>query len=157
MLPWIRRGILSYLVVHMRTLFYNDSLPSWFCIEIVFEYWAVHFQIFRGFRGWGHRIFEEFCRLIYTVFLLSKQVEILVIKINSVLISYKSDSSSKASNAFRSKSVSSPFSHSESLPELQSCWVSTKYFDFKTAMSALVEFKIALFSSPSVSINGSIF
>ena len=65
-------------------------------------------------------------------------------KIRVLKQSYKSGSSSKASNAFRSKSISSPFSHSESLPESQSCWVSTEYFDFKTAMSASVALKIAL-------------
>ena len=40
----------------------------------------VYFQIFRGFRVWGYRIFEEFCGLIYIVFLLLKQVGILVVK-----------------------------------------------------------------------------
>ena len=40
----------------------------------------VYFQVFRGFCGWRHRTYEEFCRLVYTVFLLSKQVGILVIK-----------------------------------------------------------------------------
>ena len=43
-------------------------------------------------------------------------------------------------------------SHSESLPESQSCWVSTEYFNFKTAMSASVALKIALFSSRFCSI-----
>ena len=44
------------------------------------------FNFFADFADGDTESLKNFCRLIYTVFLLSKQVEILVIKGNSVLI-----------------------------------------------------------------------